>query len=172
MANAKSAWGVEVGSFGIKAVRLERQGNEAKVTDFTVIPHSRVLSTPEVDADEVVRMSLGQFINSKAVDKTRVAISVPGNIAFSTFTRLPPHEPKQTPNLVRFEAEQQIPFPITEVEWDYKTFRSEESPEVEVGIFALQRSVLDDQVGVVCRTRSRTRHGHSESACCLQRRCV
>jgi len=118
------------------------------VTDFAVIPHSRVLSTPDVDADEVVRISLGQFVSQKAVDKTRVAISIPGNVAFSAFTRLPPHEPKQTPNLVRFEAEQQIPFPISEVEWDFKTFTSEDSPEVEVGIFALQRSVLDDRLGL------------------------
>ena len=148
MSNAKSAWGIEVGSFAVKAVRLERQGSEAKVTDFAVIPHSRVLSTPDVDVDEVVRISLGQFVHQKAVDKTRVAVSVPGNVAFSAFTRLPPHEPKQTPNLVRFEAEQQIPFPIDEVEWDYKTFSSEDSPEIEVGIFALQRSVLDDRLSL------------------------
>lgn len=148
MANAKSAWGIEVGSFAVKAVRLERQGSEAKVTDFAVIPHNRVLSTPDVDIDEVVRISLGQFVHQKAVDKMRLAISVPGNVAFSAFTRLPPHEPKQTPNLVRFEAEQQIPFPIDEVEWDYKTFVSEDSPEVEVGIFALQRSVLDDRLSL------------------------
>ena len=148
MANAKSAWGIEVGSFAVKAVRLERQGSEAKVTDFAVIPHNRVLSTPDVDLDEVVRISLGQFVHQKAVDKMRVAISIPGNVAFSAFTRLPPHEPKQTPNLVRFEAEQQIPFPINEVEWDYKTFSSDDSPEVEVGIFALQRSVLDDRLSL------------------------
>lgn len=146
MANAKSAWGVEVGSFAVKAIRLERDGTGVRVTDFAVIPHSRVLSTPDVDADEVVRISLGQFVSQKAVDKTPVAISIPGNVAFSAFTRLPPHEPKQTPNLVRFEAEQQIPFPIGEVEWDYKAFTSEDSPEVEVGIFALQRGVLDDRL--------------------------
>ena len=148
MANANSAWGVEIGSFGIKAIRLERKGSGVKVTDFAVIPHSSVLSGPDVDVDEVVRISLGQFVSQKIVDKQRVAISVPGNVAFSAFTRLPPHEAKQTPNLVRFEAEQQIPFPISEVEWDYKTFQSEDSPEVEVGIFALQRSVLDDRLGL------------------------
>jgi type IV pilus assembly protein PilM len=148
MTTAKSAWGVEVGSFAVKAVRLERQGSGVKVTDFAIIPHSKVLSAPDVDADEIVRISLGQFVSQKAVDKTRGAISVPGNVAFSAFTRLPPHEPKQTPNLVRFEAEQQIPFPINEVEWDYKTFQNQDSPEVEVGIFALQRSVLDDRLGL------------------------
>ncbi|MEC8734592.1 MAG: pilus assembly protein PilM, partial [Planctomycetota bacterium] len=129
-------------------MRLERKGSGVKVTDFAVIPHSSVLSAPDVDADEVVRISLGQFVSQKIVDKQRVAISIPGNVAFSAFTRLPPHEAKQTPNLVRFEAEQQIPFPINEVEWDYKTFQSEDSPEVEVGIFALQRSVLDDRLGL------------------------
>ena len=76
MANAKRAWGIEVGSFAIKAVRLERQGSEAKVTDFAVIPHNRVLSTPDVDLHEVVRISLGQFVHQKAVDKMRVATTL------------------------------------------------------------------------------------------------
>ena len=71
MANANSAWGVEIGSFGIKAVRLERKGSGVKVTDFAVIPHSSVLSGPDVDVDEVVRMSLGQFVSQKIVDKQK-----------------------------------------------------------------------------------------------------
>ncbi|MCA9297720.1 MAG: pilus assembly protein PilM, partial [Phycisphaerales bacterium] len=36
-------------------------------------------------------------------------------------------------------AVQQIPFPLEEVEWDYQTFVSPDSPEVEVGIFAITR---------------------------------
>ena len=70
MSTAKSAWGVEVGSFAVKAVRLERQGSGVKITDFAIIPHSKVLSAPDVDADEIVRISLGQFVSQKAVDKT------------------------------------------------------------------------------------------------------
>ena len=142
----KSAWGVEIGSFGIKAVRLERKGSGVKVTDFAVIPHS--------SARPRRRRRRSGAHQSRAVrepeDRGQAAGRdlIPGNVALSAFTRLPPHEAKQTPNPVRFEAEQQIPFPINEVEWDYKTFQSEDSPEVEVGIFALQRSVLDDRLGL------------------------
>ena len=32
---------------------------------------------------------------------------------------------------------QQIPFSLDDVEWDYQTFVSPESPDVEVGIFAI-----------------------------------
>jgi Tfp pilus assembly PilM family ATPase len=59
-------------------------------------------------------------------------MSVPGHAAFARFAKLPPVEPKKVPDIVKFEAVQQIPFPIEQVEWDYQTFVAEDSPEVEV----------------------------------------
>ncbi|MEX0652979.1 MAG: pilus assembly protein PilM, partial [Phycisphaeraceae bacterium] len=42
-------------------------------------------------------------------------------------------------DIVRFEAVQQIPFPIEQVEWDYQIFQQADSPDVEVGIFAITK---------------------------------
>ena len=66
-------------------------------------------------------------------------MSVPGHAAFARFAKLPPVEPKKVPDIVKFEAMQQIPFPLDQVEWDYQTFVSPDSPDVEVGIFAITR---------------------------------
>ena len=139
MASPKAAWGIEVGSNAIKAVRLEREGDEVTVTDFAIIPHKKVLSTPDLDQDEMIRLGLGQFISQKAIEGEHLVMSVPGHSAFARFAKLPPVEPRKVPDIVKFEAVQQIPFPIEEVEWDYQTFASEDSPEVEVGIFAITR---------------------------------
>jgi len=148
MASSKTAWGMEIGANAIKAIRLERDGQEAKVTDFAVIPHKKVLSTPELDQDEMVRLALGQFISQKTLEGERLIVSVPGHAAFARFAKLPPVEPKKVPDIVRFEAVQQIPFPIEEVEWDYQTFTSTDSPEVEVGIFAITRERLLQRLGL------------------------
>ena len=34
MANAQAAWGIEIGAYAIKAVRLERTGDSVEVSDF------------------------------------------------------------------------------------------------------------------------------------------
>ena len=148
MAHPSAAWGIEIGQFAIKAIRLERSGDEVQVTDFSVVPHRKVLSTPDVDAIEMTRLSLGQLISENNLENEHLVISVPGHSAFARFAKLPPVEPKALPEIVKFEAVQQIPFPIEDVEWDYEGFREEGSPEVEVGIFAITRERVNERLDV------------------------
>jgi type IV pilus assembly protein PilM len=51
-------------------------------------------------------------------------------------------ETKKIPEIVRFEAIQQIPFPLEQVNWDYHTFQHPDSPDVEVGIFAMKKELV------------------------------
>ncbi len=141
-------WGIEVGAFGLKAVRLERTDDGVRVADYAVLPHPRPLSDPDAVADDVLRVSVGAFANQTDLSGDRVAISVPGHESFVRFPKLPPVEvpASKIPGIVRFEAQQQIPFPIDEVEWDYQTFRNESSPEIEVGIFAVTKARVQRQL--------------------------
>ncbi len=148
MATPKAAWGIEIGAYAIKAIRLERENNDVTVSEFAVIPHKRVLTTPDMDQDEMIRLGLGQFISQKDLEGEHLVMSVPGHSAFARFAKLPPVEPKKVPDIVKFEAVQQIPFPIDEVEWDYQTFHSAESPEIEVGIFAITRERIQQRLGL------------------------
>lgn len=146
---SSSAWGIEIGSYALKALRLERNGDDVTLADFACIPHKKVLSTPDVDADEMIRLAIGQFMSQQPdMRQGPILISVPGNGAFARFAKLPPVEPKKVPDIVKFEAVQQIPFPIEEVEWDYETFTSEETPEVEVGIFAITKGAVQARLNL------------------------
>ena len=146
MAKNKSAWGIEIGSHAIKAVRLERIDNEATITDFVCIPHNKPLSTPEINVAEMTRLTLGQLVAAKNLEDQTIVMSVPGHSALARFAKLPPVEPKMIPNIVKFEAVQQIPFPIEDVEWDYQTFSSPDNPEVEVGIFAITKDRIEEKL--------------------------
>lgn len=146
MASSNACWGIEVGAGGIKAVKLVLDGESVRVADFVVMPHKKVLSTPDLNQDDAVRLALGAFVNQYDLSKARVAVSVPGHAAFARFAKLPPVEPRQIPKIVRFEAEQQIPFSLDEVEWDFQTFRSPDSPDVEVGIFAATKDRIRQQL--------------------------
>ena len=69
-----------------------------------------------------------------------------GQSSFARFIKLPPVEPKKIPEIVRFEAIQQIPFPLDDVEWSYQLFQNEQSPDVEVGIFAMHRELVNRHI--------------------------
>jgi type IV pilus assembly protein PilM len=149
MASSNICWGIEMGFGAIKALKLENDGGEYKVLDYAVINHPKVLSTPELDQTDAMRVALGTLVNQHDLSNTRVAVSLPGHQSFARFAKLPPVEPKKVPDIVKFEAVQQIPFPLEEVEWDYQTFVSPDSPDIEVGIFAVTRQRIMDQLAML-----------------------
>jgi type IV pilus assembly protein PilM len=148
MPKSKSAWGIEIGAFAIKAIRLERDGDEILVKDFAFIPHAKPLTSPDSDPTEITRLTLQQFIASKNLEEHPTVISVPGHAGLARFAKLPPVDPKRIPDIVKFEAAQQIPFPMEEVEWDYQTFSSDDNPEVEVGIFAITKDKIAERLSL------------------------
>jgi type IV pilus assembly protein PilM len=145
---ASVCWGIELGSGAVKALKLARDGDELKVLEYAVIPHKRVLSTPELDQRDAMRVALGSLVSQYDLSGAPIAVSVPGHSAFARFAKLPPVEPKKIPDIVKFEAVQQIPFPIDDVEWDYQTFQSPDSPDVEVGIFAITRDRVMEKLAM------------------------
>ncbi len=149
MASSNICWGIEMGFGAIKALKLENDGGEYKVLDYAVINHPKVLSTPELDQTDAMRVALGTLVNQHDLSNARIAVSLPGHQSFARFAKLPPVEPKKVPDIVKFEAVQQIPFPLEEVEWDYQTFVSPDSPDVEVGIFAVTRQRIMDQLAML-----------------------
>jgi type IV pilus assembly protein PilM len=148
MPSSNVCWGIELGAGSIKALKLVRDGDDIKVADFALLPHKRVLSDPDIDPNDVMRVALGALVNQFDLSGATIAISAPGHQAFARFAKLPPAEPKEIPNIVKFEAVQQIPFPIEEVEWDYQTFVSEDSPDIEVGIFAITRERVMEKLAM------------------------
>src|SRR3954447_2634675 len=142
MAGAQSAWGVDVGVSSLKALKLKRDGARVTVEAFEVIEHDKFLSEPDVDRDALIRSTLQKFMAKYNVKRDIVFIGVPGSTTFARFVKLPPVETKKIPEIVRFEAIQQIPFPLDQVNWDYHTFQHPDSPDVEVGIFAMKKELV------------------------------
>jgi len=139
MAKATTAWGIDIGQCALKALKLRDVEGQLQVEAFDIIEHPKILSQPDADRQQLIQEALQQFLARNNTSGSDVVISVPGQSSFSRFVKLPPVESKRIPDIVRFEAEQQIPFPINEVIWRWQIFRDPDSPDVEVGLFAMKR---------------------------------
>ena len=139
MPGKNDCWGLEVGANAIKAIRLVREDDEVQVAAYDVLPFKKILTTPDLDVDEAIQVNLDAFLARHNIGRSTVVASVPGHMAFSRFTKLPPVDPKKIPEVVTFEAQQQIPFRMDQVEWDYQTFSQPDTPDVEVGLFAITK---------------------------------
>ncbi len=143
MASARPMWGIEVGQCALKAVKL-RATDDGKVEllAFDLIEHPKLLSQPDADPDELIRAAIEKFVSRNQVQGDKFVIGVPGQQTFSRFCKLPPVDEKKIPDIVRFEASQQIPFDMADVVWDYEVFKTPDMPEVEVGIFAMRKDLI------------------------------
>ena len=148
MPSTKTVWGIDVGQCALKALKLQWRDGKLRALGFDVIEHAKILSQPDADEQALIRSALAKFLSRNSIKGSTVVISVPGQASFTRFIKLPPVEMKKIPEIVRYEARQQIPFNLEDVVWDYQTISppSAGPREVEVGIFAMKRDIVADYV--------------------------
>jgi type IV pilus assembly protein PilM len=147
MPKSDAVWGIDIGQCALKALRCVPHEVDKTVIvadQFDYIEYSKILSQPEADPVSLVREALKLFLSRNAVRGDHVAISVSGQSGLARFIKLPPVESSKIPDIVKYEARQQIPFSLDDVVWDYQQMAggSENdgfSLETEVGLFAMKR---------------------------------
>ena len=149
MARSDAVWAIDVGQCALKALRCRAHAQPDRIIAeaFDYIEYPKILSQPGADQAELVDDALRQFLSRNSVRGDRVAISVSGQSGLARFIKLPPVEAKKIPDIVRYEARQQIPFDLNDVIWDYQRMGggSEEEGfalETEIGLFAMKRDAV------------------------------
>jgi type IV pilus assembly protein PilM len=151
MARSPHAWGIDIGKCGLKALRCQiAPGDPRKLIadEFEYIEYSKLLSQSDADPVELVREALEEFKSRHSLEGCRVAVAAPGQAGLAKFIKLPPIEAKKIPDIVKYEANQQIPFPLDQVNWDWQRLPGgiEESGfvmDAEVGLFAMKREQVN-----------------------------
>ncbi|MEN6457679.1 MAG: pilus assembly protein PilM [Thermoguttaceae bacterium] len=145
-----AVWGIDIGQCALKALRcraLEEDPKKLVAEAFDYIEYPKILSQSGSDPAELIDDAMKQFLSRNSVVGDRVAVSVPGQAGLARFIKLPPVEAKKIPDIVRYEARQQIPFDLNDVVWDYQRMGGgsvEEgfALETEVGLFAMKRDAV------------------------------
>src|ERR1041384_2485793 len=147
MANSNAVWGIDIGQCALKALRCrphEKDDKKLVVEAFDYIEYPKILTQPEANRDELIKEALEQFVSRNDLTGEKVAIAVPGQSGLARFIKLPPVERKKIPDIVKYEARQQIPFALEDVVWDYQPLIGSEDEgyaiETQSGRFARQRA--------------------------------
>jgi type IV pilus assembly protein PilM len=153
MAKTFGVWGIDIGQCALKALRLEIIDGQPTATAFDYIEHPKILSQPDADPDALTREALEKFLSRNPLGRDHVSIGVPGQSGLARFVKLPPVEEKKVTDIVKFEAKQQIPFPLEEVVWDYQRLSDKVeviggfAMETEIGLFAMKRDIINRFLG-------------------------
>jgi type IV pilus assembly protein PilM len=78
-----------------------------------------------------------------------VNYAVSAQSVFARFVKLPAVEEEKIERIIAFEAQQNVPFPIDEVVWDYQLVGGGGDEQIQVVLVAIKADLLDETNGAV-----------------------
>lgn len=104
-----------------------------------------LLADPATDAVRMpqTRLAIIELAQKMKIGKAKVRYAVSGQSVFTRFVKLPALDSDNIEQLVTFEAQQQLPFPIETVVWDYELLDGA-TGEKEVALVAIKSDALDE----------------------------
>jgi type IV pilus assembly protein PilM len=97
-----------------------------------------------------IGLSLHQILGELGVHRGNgVNYAVPGQSVFARFVKLPSVDEEKIERIIGFEAQQNVPFPINEVVWDYQLVGGGADEQIQVVLVAIKADLLDEINGVV-----------------------
>jgi type IV pilus assembly protein PilM len=103
-----------------------------------------------------VQSVLREMLGELQVKFGNVTYTVPGQSVFARFVKLPAVEEEKIERIISFEAQQNVPFPIDEVVWDYQLVGGGADEQIQVVLVAIKLDLLDEINSAVESTGLRT----------------
>lgn len=103
-----------------------------------------IVADPALDASRISqsRVAISDLASRLKVGGSKARYAISGQAVFTRFVKLPPLQEDNIEQLVTFEAQQHVPFPLAEVVWDYELI--EGADEKEAVIVAIKSDALDE----------------------------
>ena len=125
------------------------------LAEFRTQPHGgivlvdyRLREIPGEPVDEQTRhaqitVALREMMDELRIKHGRINYAIPAQSAFARFVKLPLVDQEKIERVIGFEAQQNVPFPIDEVVWDYQLIGGGPDKQVEVVIVAVKAAYLE-----------------------------
>jgi type IV pilus assembly protein PilM len=141
MFRSKTIIGLDIGTSSIKLTEIKKDKEEIQLVKARLIeltPRDR-LNTAE---------AISRILKLEKIHFAEAIISVSGSSIFSRFVKLPKLTEQKLSQIVKYEAQQQIPFPLEEVVWDYRRLKSrhKESGQIDILLVAVKKDIVEELV--------------------------
>jgi len=147
----KDLIGLDIGSSSIKAVELDWGKKTPRLQHFGMIPlpPEAIVDGAFMDSASIVE-SIRSLIEGLRIRTKRVAVSISGHSVYIKTITVPTMSETQLEESIRWEAEQQIPFDIEDVNLDFQILGEQISPEqMPVLLVAAKKDMINDYTAVI-----------------------
>ncbi len=129
MFGKKNIIAIDIGASKLVVAEFARGGSEGPELLNYGIGYYEAEVSEEGDTTSHIKKTLRKVMKEQGIREGITCISISGQAVFPRFVKLPPVSSDKVLQIVRYEAEQNVPFPIEEVVWDYQLIEGEEGEQ-------------------------------------------
>ena len=143
MLNSKSFLAIDFGAGSLKLAEFEQ--NDAgglRLKQYGIKPLG-IEGSQEANREGAILKALQELLAEKNFSSRQSNVCAPGFHVFSKFVKLPPVDTSKVTQIIRYEAQQNVPFPLDEVVWDYQILGTSATSELEVLLVAVKSEIIE-----------------------------
>ncbi|HYG21589.1 MAG TPA: type IV pilus assembly protein PilM [Verrucomicrobiae bacterium] len=143
MLNLKSFLAVDFGAGSLKLAEFEvNEAGGLRLKQYGIRPLGPE-GAQESTREATILKALQAAIVELGVKSRDINVCAPGFHVFSKFVKLPPVETSKVTQIIQYEAQQNVPFPLQEVVWDYQILGTTAGGELEVLLVAIKAEIVE-----------------------------
>src|SRR6266567_4071035 len=143
MLDSKSFLAVDFGAGSLKLAEFEvNEAGGLRLKQYG-IRSLGAEGAQEAAREGTILKALQETLAQKAAKASNVNVCAPGFHVFSKFVKLPPVDAGKVTQIIQYEAQQNVPFPLEEVVWDYQILGSTQGGELEVLLVAIKADIVE-----------------------------
>src|SRR5262245_21005100 len=143
MLNSKSFLAIDFGAGSLKVAEFEiTEAGALRLRQYG-LKSLGLEGSQESKREAVVLRALQELMAERGFAAKNINVCAPGFHVFSKFVKLPPVDTSKVTQIIQYEAQQNVPFPLEEVVWDYQILGTTPTGELEVLLVAIKSDVVE-----------------------------
>src|SRR6266699_1219282 len=155
MLQSKSFLAVDFGAGSLKLAEFEvNEAGGLRLKQYGIKSLGQE-GAQESTREATIQKALQAMLTEKGIKAKTVNVCAPGFHVFSKFVKLPPVDAGKVTQIIQYEAQQNVPFPLAEVVWDYQILGTTPGGELEVLLVAIKADVVEGLFRVAAQAKLR-----------------
>ena len=138
-----SSIALDIGARFIKLVELRREKNSVILSKAGI---KEIPRDTKLDRDKVIAQLISQLLSENKIKPRLVNISASGQSVFIRFVKLLQVKEDKLKQTMKFEAQNQIPFSLNEVMWDWSLLDKDKKDSKKAVIVAIKKNLVEEMI--------------------------
>src|ERR1041385_4216118 len=134
---------LDLGAGSVKAAEFRvSKGDQLSLTNYGI----KALGPEgfqESKRDKAVQAAVKDLLSTRGINAKQANVTAPGFQVFSKFVKLPAVDNQKVKQIIHYEAQQNIPYPIEQAVWDFQILGASPAGELEVLLVASKADSIE-----------------------------